>query len=93
MLSTVLGMWHSTHELPALPARWRVCVVTAAPIALWQPVQSASLAAPSCGFLSTSGRCGSRWQLVQVAPPRRKHSLCHSPIASFEKRRGRPSAQ
>ena len=28
MLTTVLGMWHSTHELPALPARWRVCSVS-----------------------------------------------------------------
>jgi hypothetical protein len=29
---TVLGMWHSTHELPAPPARWRVCAVSRAPI-------------------------------------------------------------
>jgi len=29
---TVFGMWHSTQELPALRAAWRVCSVTAAPI-------------------------------------------------------------
>jgi hypothetical protein len=86
-------MWQSTQELPALPAPWRVCALSRAPISWWHPVHSALLLAASCGFLSMSGSCGSRWQLVHVARPRRKHSLCHRPMASFENRRGRPSGQ
>src|SRR4026208_2253056 len=96
MLTTVFGMWHSTQALPALSARWRVCAMTFAPISWWHFVQSTLLGAPardaSCGFLSTSGRCGLVWHVVQVAPPRRKHWLSQSPMASLENRRGRPAA-
>src|SRR3954454_11073411 len=35
MLKTLRGMWHSTHELPALPAWWRVCGVTASRMSRW----------------------------------------------------------
>src|SRR5262245_40035924 len=94
MLTTVFGMWHSTQALPALTAPWRVCAASFSPIVSWHFVHRALLATgASCGLRSTSGRCGLVWHVVHVAPPLRKHWLSHKPIASLEKRRGRPSAQ
>ena len=59
MLITVFGMWHSTQELPALPAVWRVCAVSAFPIAAWHVVHSPLFEGGSAELRSTFGTCGS----------------------------------